>query len=41
MRGIQGFYDDWVVALSVVIAIMAAYAALDLSGRVTVTHGRS
>jgi two-component system, sensor histidine kinase and response regulator len=41
MRGIQGFYDDWFVALSVVIAILAAYAALDLSGRVTVAHGRA
>jgi NO-binding membrane sensor protein with MHYT domain len=41
MRGIQGFYDYWLVALSVVIAILAAYAALDLSGRVTVTHGRA
>jgi signal transduction histidine kinase/DNA-binding response OmpR family regulator len=41
MRGIQGFYDDWLVALSVVIAILAAYAALDLSGRVTATHGRA
>jgi signal transduction histidine kinase len=41
MRGIQGFYDDWLVALSIVIAILGAYAALDLSGRVTVTYGRA
>jgi two-component system sensor histidine kinase/response regulator len=41
MREIQGFYDYWLVALSVVIAILAAYAALDLSGRVTVSHGKA
>jgi hypothetical protein len=27
MRGIQGFYDYWLVALSVVIAILAAYGS--------------
>ncbi len=34
-----GFYDGRLVALSVVIAILAAYAALDLSGRVAAARG--
>ncbi|HSY37128.1 MAG TPA: response regulator [Acidobacteriaceae bacterium] len=34
-----GSYDYRLVALSVVIAILAAYAALDLTGRVTATRG--
>jgi two-component system sensor histidine kinase/response regulator len=34
-----GSYDYRLVALSVVIAILAAYAALDLAGRVTATRG--
>src|ERR1700734_3039094 len=34
------FYDYRLVALSVVIAILAAYAALDLAGRVTFARGR-
>jgi signal transduction histidine kinase/DNA-binding response OmpR family regulator len=33
------FYDYRLVALSVVIAILASYAALDLAGRVTATRG--
>jgi PAS domain S-box-containing protein len=37
---IAGHYDYRLVTLSVVIAIMAAYAALDLAGRVTTAHGR-
>jgi two-component system, sensor histidine kinase and response regulator len=36
-----GSYDYRLVALSVFIAILASYAALDLSGRVTSAHGRS
>jgi two-component system sensor histidine kinase/response regulator len=32
-------YDYWLVALSVVIAILASYAALDLAGRVTSAVG--
>jgi NO-binding membrane sensor protein with MHYT domain/signal transduction histidine kinase len=36
-----GSYDDVLVALSVVIAIMAAYAALDLARRVTFARGWS
>lgn len=33
-------YDDRLVALSILIAILASYAALDLAGRVTSAHGR-
>jgi two-component system, sensor histidine kinase and response regulator len=36
---LRGSYNNWLVALSVVIAIFAAYAALDLGGRVTSAHG--
>src|SRR5580704_15465197 len=36
-----GTYDDRLVALSVVIAICASYAALDLAGRVTAARGFS
>jgi PAS domain S-box-containing protein len=36
-----GAYDYRLVALSVFIAILASYAALDLSGRVTSAHGRA
>lgn len=36
----NGSYDYRLVALSVVIAVMASYAALDLAARVTATHGR-
>jgi PAS domain S-box-containing protein len=35
-----GFYDYRLVALSVVIAICASYAALDLAGRTTAAAGR-
>jgi NO-binding membrane sensor protein with MHYT domain len=34
-----GSYDFRLVALSVFIAILASYAALDLAGRVTSAHG--
>src|SRR5713226_413821 len=34
-------YDPGLVVLSVVIAILAAYAALDLAGRVTSARGRA
>ncbi|HXB62830.1 MAG TPA: response regulator [Acidobacteriaceae bacterium] len=34
-----GFYDYRLVALSVLIAVFAAYAALDLAGRVTASRG--
>lgn len=35
-----GSYDYRLVALSVLIAVMASYAALDLAARVTAAHGR-
>jgi PAS domain S-box-containing protein len=34
-------YNYWLVALSVLIAMCASYAALDLAGRVTATVGRT
>jgi PAS domain S-box-containing protein len=37
---LAGSYDPWLVALSVVIAVLAAGAALDLAGRVAATRGR-
>ena len=37
---LAGFYDYRLVALSVLIAILASYAALDLGGRVTASCGR-
>ena len=36
---LQGFYDYRLVALSVFISLLAAYAALDLAGRVTTSRG--
>jgi two-component system sensor histidine kinase/response regulator len=41
MSVIHGYYDGRLVALSIVIAILAAYAALDLSGRLTASHGKA
>ena len=38
---LPGFYDYSEVARSVLIAIFASYAALDLAGRVTATRGRA
>src|ERR1700675_4219140 len=38
---LTGSYDLTQVALSVLIAISASYAALDLAGRVTATRGRA
>jgi signal transduction histidine kinase/ActR/RegA family two-component response regulator len=38
---LSGSYDYRMVALSVIIAIMAAYAALDLAGRITSAKGKS
>jgi PAS domain S-box-containing protein len=37
---LTGTYDYRLVALSVLIAILASYAALDLGGRVTASHGQ-
>jgi two-component system, sensor histidine kinase and response regulator len=39
--GLIGYYDYRLVALSIAFALMAAYAALDLSGRMTVARGRA
>jgi len=36
---LSGSYDYRLVALSVVLALFASYAALDLAGRVTAAHG--
>jgi PAS domain S-box-containing protein len=36
---LAGFYDDRLVVLSILIAISASYAALDLGGRVTAARG--
>ena len=37
---LTGFYDYGEVARSILIAIAASYAALDLAGRVTAARGR-
>ena len=36
---LTGSYDDLQVALSVLLAVSASYAAIDLAGRVTVASG--
>ena len=38
-HAMAGVYDDRLVVVSVLIAVMASYAALDLAGRVTSAHG--
>jgi two-component system, sensor histidine kinase and response regulator len=38
---LAGAYDHGLVALSVLIAVVASYAALDLAGRVTAARGRA
>jgi two-component system, sensor histidine kinase and response regulator len=40
MQLLAGTYDHRLVALSVLIAVLASYAALDLAGRVTSARGR-
>src|SRR3984957_16295965 len=37
---LRGLFDYRLVALSVLIAMLASYAALDLAGRVTAAQGR-
>ena len=37
---INGSYDYQLVGLSITLAMVASYAALDLAGRVTSTRGR-
>jgi diguanylate cyclase (GGDEF)-like protein/PAS domain S-box-containing protein len=39
MTVLNGGYDYWLVTLSIVLAVFASYAALDLAGRVTSAHG--
>jgi PAS domain S-box-containing protein len=41
MSSIAGVYDFRLVALSLLVAVMAAYVALDLAGRITATRGRA
>src|SRR5579872_995402 len=38
---LAGSYDYRLVTLSVLIAMLASYAALDLAGRITAAHGRA
>ncbi len=38
---LHGFYETHLVLLSIAIAVLASYAALDLAGRVTVARGLS
>jgi diguanylate cyclase (GGDEF)-like protein/PAS domain S-box-containing protein len=38
---LRGSYDFWLVGLSIIMAMIASYAALDLSGKVTAAHGRA
>ncbi len=40
MTTLSGAYDYRLVALSVALAVFAAYAALDLAGRIASAHGR-
>ena len=37
----QGTYDFWLVGLSVVVAVLASFAALDLAARVIASRGRT
>lgn len=37
----RGNYDLWLVACSYLVAVAASYAALELAGRVVVSHGRA
>jgi signal transduction histidine kinase len=36
-----GFYDPWIVALSIAIAVLGAYGGLDLAERVAAARGRA
>ena len=36
-----GSYDLWIVAVSILLAIVASHVALDLAGRVTASQGRT
>ena len=41
MPAIEGSYHPWLVAVSVSLAVLASFAALDLAGRVTASNGRT
>ncbi|MGA9554284.1 MAG: MHYT domain-containing protein, partial [Candidatus Sulfotelmatobacter sp.] len=41
IKAISGGYDQALVAMSILLAMVASYAALDLAGRVTSAHGRA
>lgn len=38
---LEGTYNLFLVALSIVVAVVASYAALDLASRVTASYGRA
>ncbi len=38
---IVGYYDSWVVALSVLIGVMGGYCTMELAERVTASHNRA
>jgi NO-binding membrane sensor protein with MHYT domain len=37
---VVGEYNGWLVGISVVVAIVSSYVALDLASRVTASRGR-
>src|SRR5579863_960366 len=41
MRMLVGTYNGWLVAASLLMAMLASYTALDMCGRVEATHGAS
>ena len=41
IKAISGGYDQALVAMSILLAMVASYAALDLAGRVTSAQGRA
>jgi diguanylate cyclase (GGDEF)-like protein len=40
VQPMEGSYNPWLVAVSVALAVLASFAALDLAGRVTASNGR-
>ncbi|UJF33485.1 bifunctional diguanylate cyclase/phosphodiesterase [Paenibacillus hexagrammi] len=41
METIQGHYNGWIILLSVIIAVMASYSALNLAGKIVRSKGKS
>ena len=41
MRAVSGSYNYWLVVLSVLVATLASYTALDLTSRITASKGRA